>query len=106
MKIELSFALPWKGLLLSVDANYYPATPDVPYLRNGDPGYPGDPEEVEFTITNISLDDWDSVKDALNKGSIIDLTSADLYYCIMEECIRIYNDYEERGYRGRRDVKE
>jgi hypothetical protein len=25
-----------------------PGTPDVLYLRNGDPGYPGDPEELEI----------------------------------------------------------
>ncbi len=28
-------------------------TPDVPYLSNGDPGYPGDPGECE--ITSIKL---------------------------------------------------
>lgn len=32
-------------LVLSCD--YSPETPDVPYLRNGDPGHPGDPEEFE-----------------------------------------------------------
>lgn len=30
-----------------VEYSYSPATPDVFYLSNGDPGYPGDPEEVE-----------------------------------------------------------
>lgn len=32
---------------LQAEFTYLPATPDVHYLPNGDPGYPGDPEEVE-----------------------------------------------------------
>lgn len=29
-----------------IDYDYSPATPDVWYMSNGDPGYPGDPEEI------------------------------------------------------------
>jgi hypothetical protein len=29
--------------------DYTPSTPDVYYMSNGDPGYPGDPEEIEIT---------------------------------------------------------
>ena len=32
---------------------YTPATPDVMYLPNGDPGYPGDPDE--FNVTKAEL---------------------------------------------------
>lgn len=32
---------------------YHPATPDVMYLPNGDPGYPGDP--AEFNMDAIYL---------------------------------------------------
>lgn len=32
----------------TVEYDYTSETPDVPYLRNGDPGYPGDPAEVEI----------------------------------------------------------
>ena len=38
-----------------VEYNYSPSTPDVFYLSNGDPGYPGDPEEAE--ILSIRLDE-------------------------------------------------
>ena len=31
-----------------VEATYTPGTPDVMYMRNGDPGYPGDPPEPEI----------------------------------------------------------
>lgn len=31
-----------------VTFDYWPATPDVMYLPNGDPGYPGDPAEVDI----------------------------------------------------------
>lgn len=39
---------------LCVEYEYSPSTPDVMYLPNGDPGYPGDPEE--FEILKVSLD--------------------------------------------------
>ena len=34
---------------VDVEANFSPSTPDVWYLANGDPGYPGDAEEIELT---------------------------------------------------------
>lgn len=37
---------------VTVDYLYHPGTPDVLTLPNGDPGYPGDPEELEvYTAT-------------------------------------------------------
>ena len=42
-----------------IEFDYRPATPDVWYLRNGDPGYPGDPEEIEMTKVWIVLYDKD-----------------------------------------------
>ena len=32
-----------------VTGDYFPSTPDVFYMSNGDPGYPGEPEEFEVT---------------------------------------------------------
>jgi hypothetical protein len=32
--------------------NYYPGRPAVMYLRNGDPGYPAEPEEYEFKLAH------------------------------------------------------
>jgi len=44
---------PEDGPITAIDFSfswgYNPQTPDVMYLRNGDPGYPGDPEEMEIT---------------------------------------------------------
>lgn len=37
-----------------VEYHYSPGTPDVWYLSNGDPGYPGDPPEVDI----VSLKLW------------------------------------------------
>ena len=34
---------------IEVTGDYTPGSPDVYYTSNGDPGYPGDPEEVEIT---------------------------------------------------------
>lgn len=39
-----------------VEYNYTPATPNVYYLSNGDPGYPGDPEEIRITRTIVNFD--------------------------------------------------
>lgn len=36
---------------------YSPGRPAVMYLRNGDPGYPADPAEVEFVSAHIEVDD-------------------------------------------------
>ena len=37
---------------VEITYTYRPGTPDVRYLPNGDPGYPGDPPEVNiFSIT-------------------------------------------------------
>jgi len=36
-----------------IEFSYTPGTPDVWYLPNGDPGYPGDPAELE--IISITL---------------------------------------------------
>jgi hypothetical protein len=35
-------------LRLTTPYTYYPGTPDVFYLPNGDPGYPGDPPELDY----------------------------------------------------------
>lgn len=35
--------------------DYSPGTPDVMYLPNGDPGYPGDPEEFEVTAIELEV---------------------------------------------------
>ena len=39
---------------LEVHFDYTPSTPDVMYMPNGDPGYPGNDEEL--TLTHVLLD--------------------------------------------------
>ena len=41
------------GQQLRCEYDYSPGTPDVHYLPNGDPGYPGDPEE--FTVNRVTI---------------------------------------------------
>ena len=38
---------------IGVTYDYYPASPDVWYLSNGDPGYPGSPAEVEIESIDV-----------------------------------------------------
>ena len=44
----MDITLEWEDAELLVQANYTPGTPDVYYLSNGDPGYPGDPPELDI----------------------------------------------------------
>ena len=57
MSEKMTVEVVYHGLLLTVEGEYSPATPDVWYLRNGDPGYPGDP--ADFDIHSIKCDDID-----------------------------------------------
>lgn len=52
MKQKIKFQ--YLGIQFSACVNYTPATPDVMYMKNGDPGYPGDPEELEIDKLYIS----------------------------------------------------
>lgn len=62
---------------VKVAANYFPGSPAVFYMRNGDPGHPEEPDEVE--ITKVTRKDngeeleWDSLpescKDALDEAA-------------------------------------
>ena len=36
-----------------IEYTYTPGTPDVMYMPNGDPGYPGDPPEFEITSLKV-----------------------------------------------------
>jgi len=42
---------------ITIEFTYSPGTPDVRYLPNGDPGYPGDPPEVEIVSVYSNSDD-------------------------------------------------
>ena len=43
----------YKGTILEIEYDYSPGTPDVWYLPNGDPGYPGDPPEMDIEAIKI-----------------------------------------------------
>jgi hypothetical protein len=38
----------YKGIDFEVEFTYYPGSPEVRYLSNGDPGYPEELESFEF----------------------------------------------------------
>lgn len=58
---------------------YMPATPDVFYLRNGDPGYPGDPAEVDGPETCPSCGEELALDDVLQEGhDIVSAMDADV----------------------------
>ena len=50
--MNLSTTLSYGPLTLDIAYDFFPATPDVPYLRNGDPGYPG--SDAELSIISIT----------------------------------------------------
>lgn len=72
---------------LIVEYDYSPSTPDVFYLRNGDPGHPGDPEEIDWSASllvggvEVPLDgDW------LNASVFEDLIREDVQKQIDRAC--------------------
>ena len=48
----LTIDFTYAGKDYSAEVEYTPETPDVHYLPNGDPGYPGDPCEMSFLTLN------------------------------------------------------
>ena len=54
---------PFCGEKTTLEFNYSPPTPDVWYLPNGDPGYPGDPEEFEFLSLSCKCTDLDKLNE-------------------------------------------
>lgn len=78
---------------LFVEYTYYPGTRDVLYLRNGDPGYPGDPAECE--IIKVS-----AMQDGPDLCSILTDAAID---AIEEECFADadcfgYEEYDGKKY--------
>lgn len=79
---------------LSVDFNYTPATPDVFYLPNGDPGYPGEPAELEVTAV------WLVSADGKQRLPITKLLTSDQITLIEED---IMEHWEDPGYEDEPD---
>lgn len=62
-----------------VDYSYSPATPPVFYLRNGDPGYPGDDADVD--IHKIAArPEGDDLYEILSESAIDNLIDAVIEY--------------------------
>lgn len=40
-------------VMYDIEVEITPSTPDVPYLKNGDPGYPGDPGSTEIVSVKL-----------------------------------------------------
>ena len=73
-------------------SNYRAGTPDVHYLPNGDPGYPGDPPEFEVVY---AVDDGGRILDdtALDE---FEEKHADLILAEIEATMPTADDYVER----------
>lgn len=65
---------------LEVTGKYYPGTPDVWYLPNGDPGYPGDPEE--FSISSATYN-------SIDVTDLIDALDVNAWMRIEELCLQV-----------------
>lgn len=91
---------------LVIDFDYTPGRPGRMYLRNGDPGYPPDPEErsinvVELMVrSSITGDDWRSVSDDMMyyiRDEIID-NHIDSFLERMQDEAAALRDERERGF--------
>lgn len=70
MSTYMEIYVPYKGRDCHIKGRFSPATPDVMYLRNGDPGYPGDPAEFDFD--SITCDDEDPPPDPFEDDDFYD----------------------------------
>ena len=78
---------------LTVSFDYYKGSPAVRYLRNGDPGYPSEPAEVDLIsvkLNGIEVSDTISVKEEDE---------------IMEACFEWIADYDEPDEYDRADYE-
>lgn len=73
----------YNGVELEVTGKYSPATPDVFYLRNGDPGHPGDPEE--FSISSVSYEGTDVT-------NLIDALDVNAWAVIEDLCLKVITE--------------
>jgi len=95
-------------LRLKVTFDYTPGTPDVMYLPNGDPGYPGDPDELAIEsivierkgsagwwTTDIDLLGWlwdDDDETPLSKLSAAAIEAWE------DEQVKLQDERDERAY--------
>lgn len=76
MKYTMTF--PFEGYMIT--GVYYPATPDVSYFRNGDPGYPGD--DAEFTVVSITKNGFNIPLEVFFPNEEDDIAYTQLYDAI------------------------
>jgi len=82
-------------IILDVTGDYSPATPDVWYLPNGDPGYPGESEEFEISSVAYMGTDITSVIEAMNgilcstvRSQFNTYPNEDVWIRIENECLK------------------
>lgn len=82
-------------IILDVTGDYSPGTPDVWYLLNGDPGYPGESEEFEIDTIEYMGKDITPVIEAMNgilcstiRTQFNDYVNEDLWVTIEQECLK------------------
>lgn len=97
----------YRGLPLSVEGTYTKETPDVWYLRNGDPGYPGD--SAEFEIDSVKQGEIEMIDflDDLYEVRYGARQSQDTYTSVLDEieslCIEQAAEAEDYP-RGEEDI--
>lgn len=67
--------------------DYSPGTPDVHYMANGDPGYPGDPEEFELTALELETHVTDDLTATPSDFRVIWLDISDMLFALGEEAL-------------------
>ena len=78
IKAYCPFGLSEDGLEARIEYTYRRGRPAVRYLRNGDPGYPADPPQVDFVSAELTLHTIDSsMQKMLDEWAIEYLASDD-----------------------------
>jgi len=79
---------------VEVEFDYTPETPDVWYLPNGDPGYPGTDAEVDVTSIKLFTKNRSGVTIRLE---IIDYLLSDVIEALEEDILRFHSVLNGEG---------
>lgn len=81
--------LPYSGLDVHIEYDYYPGEPDQMYDSNGDPGTPGYPPSIEITAIWADLPNPSGVDQEVD---VLDVYHPDYLEMLSEQLIEKHNE--------------
>lgn len=79
-----SYDITLAGVSLRVTGSYSKAVPARMYLRNGDPGYPGEPEDFEAEKVELLI--REGQESEVDITDLLELDLSDVEEAVLEQC--------------------